>query len=1626
MRLSTLVGWILIGLYASASGYTQAPVDVEVSLPPGEYAGDVTLNVVYPSPTYRLFYRFTDSLDPAFIPYRVPLVLSALEGEERLYELEYRLYAGNFLLKEGKVTYRIDKRPPSVPVPSVESGEYGGRCTVTFKKEPESDVFFAVYRGEKPRFDRWNGGPLTLESGPIPTQVTLLYYAKDKVGNTSRVESRTLTLNPETPPLDAFWKILSPVEGSFLNPQVLWIEQRGYEWIRYRINDAPAFKAYLHPVLIEPTGLVKVEITAKRLFSPTIETKVIRFRQENQVQDLPPSGVYSLEDEATLPLGKGKYRYNLEDRPVEWYDPESADRLSLYPTVGHNRVVVIRLKPTSAAREGEYRYLVELKGEVPGDVAILLDEKRVFRGKALVTLKGRPGSSVYYTLDGSLPTTESFLYEGPFEVSFPPQGEGFLTLRARARLGQKWGPVAEKFLEYDTVPPPEPTPKLHFEKPSGYATLELPSLPDGEGIYEIAWGGKEPQAPSLTSPVLNPKQSIRVPYGYKGVAKLRLAYRDRAGNITEYPRVLTLSFDRVPPPVPQIAVKDRFLTLTGEGSLFYNIFETTGSLEGELSGSESESFHPYTKPIELPAPEGRMVQYRILAYAEDEAGNRSEYSAPYTVSFDRRVPLSLPPVGQEKPSIPITNKEFLLSFPDPKGDLEVFYTFTEDGSEPPDPTSSSPRGASTLRFFGQPGKRILYTVKVWARYRGSLEKGQIQTYQFIIDRDPPKLPKILGIDPPVRNRGAWIRFGSSDPSDRVFFRVFSQKEDKDLPWTPYTEPFLLDVEEGRESIFFLSYRVTDDAGNTVEVPQPIKLVIDKKPPLAPTVEVKNGIALKAPEGRIYYELTTDGSLPPVPTENSPSYVRELPRSGTNGSYIALAARTRDEGGNWSEVVYVTDIPSLPPLPSRIPSVYTLSLGNYSVLSWEENSSVSLVGLDPQEGFSLKEVKNPWIVDSSKEREVLIQGKGQEGRSGDPVKVKLVSPPPAVPVRVSGGEKGEYERGIQLRNLENGAILRYEISTGNLPPRKVDALSPRMERPLTLDALPEETVLYRIQVQNYSKNNLPISPAQEFTVKIDRTPPPPPQLVGVDGGASYGQDVSLTIQATEGTVFYLLQDVEEGKDPPPLPKENQFKPFEKPIATSVSEGASRVFWVSSFTRDSVGNVSRQIQRWSFMVDKQYLYVIEGKGLEGKGTRVSPFTNLETALEMASKGTRTRIRIATGTYRITKPILVKRDLSLFGGFDRNGWKPEGGTSKILLSAYFSLEGAALKADRCTIEGGDGKGKAVFSVQNGTLEFSSGSVTVTGKDRVLDQRNGSVTLHRSSFQSNRMETEALLSVSGGTFRSKESSFSYQQSERGAPLLQFLNSSVLLESVTLSPGEGETSMGIDTKDSELKIQFSTVHTGGGTLAAYGIRMQGGTLTMERSEIKHTAAAYISIGIGLFESKGEITGSTFRIGGRYGAQALQVRRSELVLRESLLEGSSTEDYLYYGTFEDSSLRFIGNVVRKGTSAEITAFQLLNSRMEAEKNTFDFGTSRRGFSGFVLKGKSDLFLKGNELIASDPKGILFLLPREEIRAVVTDNKFQVKGAYRELRQGGRRILLNSLKDLEASSTEQVKFERNRN
>ncbi|HOV37242.1 MAG TPA: chitobiase/beta-hexosaminidase C-terminal domain-containing protein, partial [Spirochaetales bacterium] len=1589
MRLSAVGYGILFSLGISAWVSAQENSALSLSHVPGEYRTDISLSVTYTHPETTLLYRFAESEDPEFTTYRIPVVLSALEGEERTYEILYRIENRGDTVEEGKVLYRIDKRAPLSPIPSLESGEYRGPQNLRFLTDSNTGVFFALSRGEKPEFSRWNGEPLLLTPAPIPGLLTLLYYARDSAGNTSCVNSQVYHLYPENPAGDSYWIVRSPVEGTFLNPQVLYIEHRGYEWIRYRLNDASPWQTYEKPVLLQDPGVYRIEITAKKKYGEIIERKVISFQQEKGTSSLPENGFFRLEEEATVPLKKGMYRYNLEDRPVEPYDPISPERFLLYPTTGHNRVLIVRLKDISESEKGEYRYVIDLRGQSPGDVEILFDEKTIYRTPPLIRLKARPGTEIWYSLDGSLPTESSSMYTDPFQVLLPEQSEGFITIRARTREGQQWGPVSEKYLEYDTLSPPTPSPRVEREISSGNSLLVLPALVDGTGVYEIAWGGKDPDSFSETSPVLQERTLIRSPYGYTGIARLRIGYRDRAGNITPYPEILSVRFDRTPPPAPEITVKEGTVHLSGKGTLLFRIRET-GAPTGEKM---PETFSVYQEPVNLPAPDGYKADYVIEAYAVDPAGNQSVFASPYRVTIDRRSPPPLRTPMPKQEAIPVTNKEYVLSLPSSKEDLEIFYTFTENGIEPSEPTEESLPGRDRLTFPGRPGERIPYWVKVWTRYKNSKERGQISSFQFIVDRDPPELPGVEGVTPKIRNQGALIRFIPRDPSHVVQYRIVPVPQKGEVSWELYQSPILLDVEEGTVHTYALYYKVEDDAGNSAEGASPIQIVIDKQAPSPPVAQVQpppeTVLVLKSSEGTLYYEITYDGTLPRVPDESSSLYRRSIPLASKELKVVNIASRCRDEAGNWSAVTYSPDILSGSEELLYPPAVRQVSFRYATVLSWTDAGETVLERIDPDQSYKLQVSQNPLLVEHTAEREILLQFRGVAGNTSSPVKLRI---PPAlqpVPVRISGGEKGEYAQGVVLKNLDERIVLRYEVSTGDAPPGTVDTYSPRWEQTLSLDVLPEETVTFRIQVQNFS-NNIPVSPAQEFRVRIDKTPPPPPVLIGAEGGASYSQDLDLSFRSREGTVYYSISTGEEGGKAPPIPSEKQFQVFSSPYRVTVPEGSSKAVHVYAFCKDTVGNISREIAVWSFLLDKQYLYVAAGKGVQGNGTRTSPFTQLDSALEAASRSTRVRIRISSGIYQLSKPLTINKELFIHGGFDRAGWKP--GTQRTVLKlpplqslsqsgedsqGYIHLDTSVLQMEQVTLEGGEGSGRPLFFVNEGKLVLKDVTASVIGKDRILVQEKGSVSFERCILNSSRLETDSLIKSRKGEFLARETRFSYDRSEQGAALLRFTGSpSVVLESSTIEPGSGDSTMGIDAEDSNLKLQFCTLHTGTGTLSSYGVRIQNGALDMNRSEIRLSPEAHIAVGVGVFEAKSEINGTSFFISGRYGTQALRARSSELTLLNSLFEGDRTEDYLYYATLEDSTLRMEGNVFRKGSSSDFTAFQVFSSRIEARKNILELGEGNRITQGFFLRGKSDLYLTENEITSKDPKGLLFVLPTD--------------------------------------------------
>ncbi|MFQ3620636.1 MAG: hypothetical protein SNJ78_06800, partial [Spirochaetales bacterium] len=307
------------------------------------------------------------------------------------------------------------------------------------------------------------------------------------------------------------------------------------------------------------------------------------------------------------------------------------------------------------------------------------------------------------------------------------------------------------------------------------------------------------------------------------------------------------------------------------------------------------------------------------------------------------------------------------------------------------------------------------------------------------------------------------------------------------------------------------------------------------------------------------------------------------------------------------------------------------------------------------------------------------------------------------------------------------------------------------------------------------------------------------------------------------------------------------------------------------------------------------------------------------------------------------------------------------------------------------------------------------------------GKVRIEGGTIHSIRTRAESLFRIQEGSFQALRSRFSFERTETNTTLFHIRNkASVLFESSELKPGSGEATMSLEARDSTLTLKNTVFHSGEGSLSAQAIRVQRGSIQLIQSEIHGSSKAYIAVGASFWNTRGEITATTFRMAARYGAQAFQIRSSEVVLRGSLIESERTEDYLYYATLEDSSLQMVGTVFRKGDSADFTAFHLLNSKLEGEKNTLELGRGTRNSSGFVLAGKSDLLLRANEILYPDSKGILFVLSeRDTVKVEIRENRFKVEGAYREVRQGGRRVLIRSLKDLENTTTPQVRIEANR-
>ena len=458
----------------------------------------------------------------------------------------------------------------------------------------------------------------------------------------------------------------------------------------------------------------------------------------------------------------------------------------------------------------------------------------LFKEPVVVSLSAEKGTRVYYTIDGSRPTTRSDRYSKPVRFT----RSGVLRFFAVDEAGNKEGVREESYI-IDTQPPTvkaDPAPGAF----AGPVRVVLKSSERGAIRYET--GGGEAGLSSIL---------YKGPLNISGTAIISFIAVDEAGNksraVTGEYVIDTVAPEAVPrPPGGNYSGRIRVKIEPSEPS---DIFYTT-------DGSRpSEDSSVYKGPITI-------NRNTTLSYiAVDRVGNRS------TPQSQRYILDSTPPKTRAEPPGGTFSGQVTVSLVSEEG---AVIRYTLDGISP----------SEASRVYEKPFRLTRDTQLKFYGTDTSGNREDVQVEKYTFDTTPPST-RIEPV-PGYYSKPVSVTL-SSEKGGKIFIRR-SGKKDFEL----YAGPFVIDRTEK------LSFYTMDDAGNK-EASQVAEFIIDTVPPVtvpypAPgqynppiTLELRT-----EPEATIHYTL--DGTQP---TDRSAVYRVPLSvKDDVTVKYFAL-----DKAGN---------------------------------------------------------------------------------------------------------------------------------------------------------------------------------------------------------------------------------------------------------------------------------------------------------------------------------------------------------------------------------------------------------------------------------------------------------------------------------------------------------------------------------------------------------------------------------------------------------------------------------------------------------------------------------------------------------------------------------------------------------
>ncbi|TNF49651.1 hypothetical protein EP232_01270 [bacterium] len=638
----------LIAVLAQFYPFDRTPPEVSIQPPPGTYNEAVHLTIT--SEEGALAYYSVGDQDP--LPYLGPVVLSR--------DSRIRYFARDKAGNESEVetamfNIRVDTEPP-VSTAQPRGGRYNHPVTVHLRSEKDAVIHYTL-NGNDPD----TKSPVYSNALALREDATLKFFGIDQAGNSEKINTERYRISVDsTKPVT----MADPSGGLFNKPVTVSLVGEKGTRIYYTLDGSrPSVrsKSYSKPVTFSRSGVL-------RFFAVDDAGNRENVREESYIIDTvpprvqidPPAGTYGKPVKVKLTsTEKGKIRFETGGREPGTFSPFYTGPVEI---IGNN---TLKYYATDEAGNRGPVSVSEFIIDTTPPATVARPPGGNYSGRIRVKLETSEPADVFYTTDGSPPTSDSSRYRGPISVS----KNLVLSFFAVDKVGNQSEVVDQRYILDKKAPITKADPPGGMFAGPINVTLKTE---EGAVIHYTIDGS----TPIEASPVYMDPLSI------SRDTVLKFYATDESGN-SEGVKVIRYTFDTSPPSTaatPAPGTYNRSISVSLKS-------ERDGRIFLRMDGDQD--FSPYRGPFVL--DKGG----KIFFYAEDPSGNREAVQmAEYVIDTEPPHTIPYPAPGQYNPPITFELKS-------EKGS-KVRYTL--DGSEPTDlsPLYTVPlvlKDDVTVKFF---------------------------------------------------------------------------------------------------------------------------------------------------------------------------------------------------------------------------------------------------------------------------------------------------------------------------------------------------------------------------------------------------------------------------------------------------------------------------------------------------------------------------------------------------------------------------------------------------------------------------------------------------------------------------------------------------------------------------------------------------------------------------------------------------------------------------------------------------------------------------------------------------------------------------------------------------------------